>query len=762
MITKILSGITTLLFLGSAAWAQLVFEPQLARDIAFPDTPVGQTSEIRYTATSRGNGPWNVRLNTNIQQFVVNPNQFVVQNGQAVAFTLRFTPQQQGVVNGLLSGSYDNGNNPARVSCNLTGRGVQAGGARIAVDPDTLDLYIYTDELGTIWQSTEIAVTVSNPGNADLNVQSIADNADWLVCDQNAFAVHAGQSADVVFSVPQGAMDALAPDFYEATVTITSNAGNAQRLTIPVMFDRAFVPHYLVVIGDQEPATNHAILVDAAAIDGEELDEWDEIGVFTPRGDLAGAGPYELDWPVAFIVWGDDPEVDFAGLRQNESFDFRIWDASASSEYLAIANFIDGPTHFSADGVSEVTLTASPEIVDQVIALRQGWNLISLNVVPGARYFAGDPGPEIVPLFEDVRDKVVVVKDDRGLFYVPSRGFNGIPYLRFDRGLQVRVSQACDLIVRGTPIPDDAELALSAGWGIVGYYPKRVMTMAEAFEDLTRRGLLRLVKDEDGRFYLPDMGFGGNNPVRPGRGYVVNITENCTFRYPANQIAGMNEPESTDDDSTFHYRRPTPTSDNMSILITQVDGVQVRNNAEIACVTPDGYIAGASRLNGAPPWGMAVWADDAYTENIVDGFRDGEQLRFIYYDGRHQWDLEVSFDVLEGGNAVYRTNNLLVLGMHVGVEGESPALPTELALKPPFPNPFNATARFEFELPQAGQARLSLVDLNGREQMSIASGWFEAGAFSRTVDASALPAGVYLAVLETGGRRVVQRAVLLK
>ncbi len=761
MTKKILIGIVLLSLFSSTARAQLVFEPQLARDIAFPDTPVGQSSEIAYTATSRGNGPWNVRLNTNNQRFLMVPNQFVVQNGQAVRFVLRFSPNAMRVENGLLSGSYDNGEAISRVSCNLTGRGVQ-GGPRIVVDPDTLDPYIYTDELGTIWQSTEITASVSNTGNADLNIQSITDPVNWLVCDHNAFVIRPGQSVDVVFSIPDQQWEALAPDFYETTVTINSNGANQQRLTIPVFFDRGFIPHYLVVLGDQEPAANHAIMVDVATIEEEELVQWDEVGVLTPRGDLAGSGCFDVEWPISFLAWIDDPDAGFAGFRQGEAFDFRIWDASAEREYTAEPQFVQGPNRFAADGLSEVTLASSPEMVDQVIPLRQGWNYMSFRITPEDRYWAGDPGPEIVPIFETVQDNLNIVKNERGQFYIPSRGFNGIPYIQLDRGLQVRMGQADTLIIRGVPIPQDEAITLTSGWNLVAYYPNETLTMASAFADLTGRNLLAIAKDAFGRFYLPGINFGGNNPIPPNSALLISVRENCTFHYPAHQIAFLNKPAFTDDDSTIHFRQPDPTDGNMSVLITQLDGIVIRRGAELACLTPSGRIAGAVRLNGAAPWGMAVWGDDAFTENVIEGFRDGEPLRFSYFDGRHEWEWDVGVNVLEGGQAVYRSNNLLVIGVHVSVTGEDPALPTELALQPPYPNPFNASSRFQFDLPEAGSVKLSLVDLNGREQLPITSGWLEAGTHSRTIDASALPAGIYLAVLEAGVRRLVQRAVLLK
>lgn len=66
-----------------------------------------------------------------------------------------------------------------------------------------------------------------------------------------------------------------------------------------------------------------------------------------------------------------------------------------------------------------------------------------------------------------------------------------------------------------------------------------------------------------------------------------------------------------------------------------------------------------------------------------------------------------------------------------------------------FPNPARARASLAFALPAPADARVTVVDVLGREVLTAASGAFEAGAHVLEIDTSALPAGLYVARVAT-------------
>jgi len=102
-----------------------------------------------------------------------------------------------------------------------------------------------------------------------------------------------------------------------------------------------------------------------------------------------------------------------------------------------------------------------------------------------------------------------------------------------------------------------------------------------------------------------------------------------------------------------------------------------------------------------------------------------------------------------------------VFGPLSGAAGTAVA---ELALMPVSPNPTTGLARAEFALPRAGDVKLVVIDLQGREVAELANGPFRAGRYqavwSGRIGERTAPAGVYFLQLQSAGRRLVQRVVV--
>lgn len=93
---------------------------------------------------------------------------------------------------------------------------------------------------------------------------------------------------------------------------------------------------------------------------------------------------------------------------------------------------------------------------------------------------------------------------------------------------------------------------------------------------------------------------------------------------------------------------------------------------------------------------------------------------------------------------------------------EQPELPREFVLHPVYPNPFNATAVLEFELPRSQNVALNLYDVTGRLVKELAARNFEAGRHRLIVDGTGLASGIYFATITAGELHGVQKMVLLK
>jgi hypothetical protein len=109
--------------------------------------------------------------------------------------------------------------------------------------------------------------------------------------------------------------------------------------------------------------------------------------------------------------------------------------------------------------------------------------------------------------------------------------------------------------------------------------------------------------------------------------------------------------------------------------------------------------------------------------------------------------------------------------IHVGNggagEGEGTAapiavLPTAVTLAPAYPNPFNSETHLMFGLPDAGHAKVQILDLSGRTIAILSNGDYTPGYHILSWDASNKPAGVYLVKLETKDLTAFGRVMLIR
>lgn len=92
-------------------------------------------------------------------------------------------------------------------------------------------------------------------------------------------------------------------------------------------------------------------------------------------------------------------------------------------------------------------------------------------------------------------------------------------------------------------------------------------------------------------------------------------------------------------------------------------------------------------------------------------------------------------------------------------QGQWPSRPELLDA---WPNPFNPTTCVSFRLVEAGSARLSLMDLLGREVSLLVDERLPPGLHSRSLSLASQPAGPYFLKLEAGGDVRVRKLLLIK
>ncbi|MFH1011655.1 MAG: right-handed parallel beta-helix repeat-containing protein [bacterium] len=96
------------------------------------------------------------------------------------------------------------------------------------------------------------------------------------------------------------------------------------------------------------------------------------------------------------------------------------------------------------------------------------------------------------------------------------------------------------------------------------------------------------------------------------------------------------------------------------------------------------------------------------------------------------------------------------------ISGRDISLPTDFALHPNYPNPFNPMTVIRYDVKQSGPVSVRIFDLLGREVATIVHETVPAGSYTAIWNAADFPSGVYLCQMEATGFRQTRKLLLVK
>ncbi|MBT7788430.1 MAG: choice-of-anchor D domain-containing protein [Calditrichaeota bacterium] len=175
------------------------------------------------------------------------------------------------------------------------------------------------------------------------------------------------------------------------------------------------------------------------------------------------------------------------------------------------------------------------------VSFNAGWNLISVNIQPIQEYYqeGEERGPDVILMMEQLQidedsHHVILMKNEDGLFYVPSMDFNNIPFWDLSNGYHVNVDAEIQVVWAGDRIPAGTNLLLERGWNLIAYYPTYELDASAPDFDVLSPIIdhVLLAKDNQANFMSPAFNFSNMQPWMESQGYGVKVDADVVLDYP--------------------------------------------------------------------------------------------------------------------------------------------------------------------------------------------------------------------------------------
>jgi len=386
----------------------------------------------------------------------------------------------------------------------------------------------------------------------------------------------------------------------------------------------------------------------------------------------------------------------------------------------------------------------------QDIDLREGWGMVSARVRPYAN--------EMVEVYSNAVDGLLIAKDNNGNVYMPEFGFNGIGDWDFFEGYQYKMSESSILTVRGSRvIPELNSVDLVSGWNMMSYLRMNPSDVATSMEDIVDD--IMILKDEDGQVYMPEFGFNGIGNFNQGKGYQIKTNSETTFTFAANnqELRLEQNNHAAIAKNTKRFSRPVNTGSNHTVLVLESAWEEtLQAGDELAAYDKDGNMVGSVALQEGHN-AIAIWGDDEFTEE-KEGLEAGEIFSLVLYKKSSDELVTLKIAEFERGTNSFSKDGMTVIA---GFEMDE-VITQEMELFQNVPNPVRSNTEIGFFLPEDTKATITLTNSIGQQVVTITEMDYESGYHSVNLERENLSPGMYFYSLTTSAKTLTKQLTLVE
>ena len=403
-------------------------------------------------------------------------------------------------------------------------------------------------------------------------------------------------------------------------------------------------------------------------------------------------------------------EVNSAGLSEG-SYDASIFIDTNAEPTVTI------PVSLTVDATANQVVISVP--------FSEGWNMMGLPAeVEDASYLS---------LFPDAIENTLYSFDG---------SYNQEEELLEGFGYWLRFTTAGSSDIMGLP-NDEISILLHEGWNMIS----GISTPVSVTDIDDPEGII-----VSNTFYFYDNGYSNASILEPGQGYWVralatgNITITNSNRASRNQFASALE--SANSISFFNSNGKAGEL---------YFGVSIPEEEKLSYSMPPKPPAGGFDIRFA---GDFKYCEDSGDIEILN---NGDNL-IIAYSVTHGNDEEWMLTTDRGEEWMLDQSGEIVMNgdvQHIYLE-KSLLSPTEFALNPNYPNPFNPVTTINYSIPKLSDVQVIVYDITGRQIITLVEATQEPGHYTIQWNAHDAASGLYFLKLESNGKTQTRKIMLLK
>ncbi|MGB9664548.1 MAG: MXAN_6640 family putative metalloprotease [Ignavibacteria bacterium] len=389
---------------------------------------------------------------------------------------------------------------------------------------------------------------------------------------------------------------------------------------------------------------------------------------------------------------------------------------------VAVVSGNTGPT-FTYSITEQTTFSTS-------VSYNSGWNLLSVPISLSNMNFSS--------IFPEAASNA----------YYYDNGYQIATTAELGKGYWLKFNQTINKNLTGTP-QTSVQINVKNGWNIIGPLHNNIPVSNITTNPPNIISSL---------FYGYNNGYQTATTLEKGKGYWVKVSANGTMTIPTTYAKSDN----TDSQLDFmNYLNELNSA--AKIFFTDENG-----NVSVLFLSEKSY----SNIFELPPTPPSQIFDVRFESNsAVESINQKTYL--VNLQGIYS-QLKIKSDNLNALLKIYdpltdkliaelNGNEILLKGIYSKLKLELENVPSTFALYQNYPNPFNPITTISFTLAEDGFTTLKVYDLLGREIKTLVNEELKADQiYNVKFDGSELVSGIYLYKLDSKGKSIVRKFVLMK